>query len=71
MKINIDGERKIVIPGAICKNLGIRPGDSFHIQTSDKGILLTPLQHEKKYDSESVFVFSGKKEGTSRYFTLK
>lgn len=71
MKIRIDQEGKIIIPRTIRHNLDIHPGDSFFIKATDEGILLTPLQEEKIIDSESVIVFSGIEEGTTRYFTLK
>ncbi|MBN2533829.1 MAG: AbrB/MazE/SpoVT family DNA-binding domain-containing protein [Spirochaetales bacterium] len=71
MKIQIDKEGKIAIPRVIRDNLDLHPGDSFFIEPTDEGILLTPLQEDKKVNSESVIVFSGLEEGTTRYFTLK
>jgi len=71
MKIVLDKEGKIAIPKAIRVTLGINPGDSFSIEATEGGILLTPVQEEKKVDTESVIVFSGNKEGNTRCFTLK
>lgn len=71
MKISIDNEGKVAIPREIQVNLGIHPGDSFNIESTGDGILLTPVHEEKKIDIESVIVFSGKMEGNTRYFTLK
>lgn len=71
MKIRIDQEGRIIIPRGIRNSLDIHPGDSFDIKANDEGILLTPLQEEKRMNTESVIVFSGKGEGKSRFFTLK
>ncbi|MBN2444598.1 MAG: AbrB/MazE/SpoVT family DNA-binding domain-containing protein [Spirochaetales bacterium] len=71
MKINIDKEGKIAIPKKIRKNLGIHPGDSFHIEVTEKSILITPFREERKVDTESVIVLSGTQEETARIFTLK
>ena len=71
MKIFLDKEGKIAIPKAIRMTLGINPGDSLSIEATEGGILLIPLHEEKKIDIESVFVLSGKKEGNTKYFTLK
>ena len=72
MKIRLNKEGNIVIPKNVQKDLGIMPGDLISLETTDKGILLTPIQKERAYsNSESVFVLSNTSNNKTKYFTLK
>jgi AbrB family looped-hinge helix DNA binding protein len=70
MEIHMDNDGKITIPKGIRTSLGIHVGDSFQIETTTKGILLTPFHVKKRVDEESVIVLSGNQEGDTRLFTL-
>jgi AbrB family looped-hinge helix DNA binding protein len=70
MKIHMDDDGKITIPEGIRASLGLHAGDSFQLETTTQGILLTPFQDKKKVDEESVIVLSGQQEGDARFFTL-
>ena len=71
MKGKIDSNGRISIPQSIQDNLKLSPGDSFKIELTSSGILLTPIQNETKTHSESIIVLGGRPKDKPKYFTVK
>ncbi len=70
MESKIDSNGRIGIPLAIQKNLNLATGDTFSVEITENGILLTPMDQESKNHSQSVVVLSGTPKDKPRYFTV-
>jgi AbrB family looped-hinge helix DNA binding protein len=70
MEIKIDSKGRINIPQTIQRDLNLCAGDTFSIEVSDNGIVLTPLNKDKHHISKSIIVLSGTPKDKPRYFTM-
>jgi AbrB family looped-hinge helix DNA binding protein len=70
MESKIDSKGRVVIPQAIQDNLKLSAGDTFTVEITDTGILLTPVSANQQRHSQSVVVLRGTPKGKPRYFTI-
>ena len=70
MKIKLESKGKVSIPEQLLEKMGLQEGDSFQIDHTDSGLILTPKKKSNNKNPNSVLVFENKM-GNSRFLTIK